>query len=74
MAKSFYKRIQKEELNHFYDRVVRKAQDVKISSPLPRYRKVPRKVKDGSSPHQFATPKDYFRSRYYETYDLLLEN
>ena len=27
---------------------------------------------DGSSPHQFAMPKDYFRSQYYQTCDLLL--
>ena len=41
LAKSFYKTIPKEEeFNHFYDRVLKQAQDVKIGSPsLPRYRK-----------------------------------
>lgn len=74
LAKSFYKRLRKEEeFNRFYDKVVKKAQDVKISSPsLPRYRKAPRRVDDGSNPHQFATPRDYFRRQYYQTCDLLL--
>jgi len=29
-------------------------------------------VDNGSAPHQFATPKDYFRSQYYQVCDLLL--
>ena len=61
LAKSFYKSIQKEEeYNHFYDRIVRKAETAKIDSRscppcLPRYRRAPRKVDAGSSPHQFTT-------------------
>ena len=74
LAKSFYKRLRKEEeFNLFYDKVVKKAQDVKISSPsLPRYRKAPKRMDNGSNPHQFSTPRDYYRREYYQTCDLLL--
>ena len=52
---------------------MKKAQDVKFGLPsLPRYRKAPRRVDDGSSLHQFAIPRDYFCSQYYQTCDLLL--
>jgi len=52
---------------------MKKAQNVKIDPPaLPRYRKVPKRVDNGSAPHQFATPKDYFRSQCYQVCDLLL--
>lgn len=74
LAKSFYSRIRKEEeFDHFYERVVKKAQSVKIESPIvPRYRRAPRRVDSGSAPHQFSTPKHYFRSLYYQVCDLLL--
>jgi len=43
----------------------------KIESPIvPRYRRAPRRVDSGSTPHQFSTPKDYI---YYQVCDLLLE-
>ena len=74
LAKSFYKRIRKEEdYNRFYDRIVRKPETANIESPcLPRYRRAPRRVDAGSSTHQFTTPKEFFRVKYYETCDLLL--
>ncbi|XP_065914462.1 zinc finger MYM-type protein 1-like [Dysidea avara] len=58
LAKSFYKRIRKEEeCNRFYDRIVRKSVTAKIDSPcLPRYRRAPKRIDSGSSPHQFTTP------------------
>ena len=74
LAKLFYKRVRKEEeYNHFYDRIFRKAETVKVDSPgLLKYRRAPRRVDTGSSPHQFTTPKEYFQVKYYETCDLLL--
>jgi len=51
---------------------MKKVQSVKIESPIvPRYR-TPRRVDSGSTPHQFNTPKDYFRCLYYQVCDLLL--
>jgi len=74
LAKSFYKRIRKEEeYNRFYNRIVRKAEEVKIDAPcLPRHKRPPRRVDAGSRPHQFTTPKEFFRAKYFETCDLLL--
>ena len=74
LAKSFYKRQRKEEaFNQFYDRTTKSASSLKIGLPsLPRYRRAPRRLDEGTSPHQFSTPKDYFRCHYYQVRDLLL--
>ena len=39
---------------------------------MPRYRKLPRRLDEGSAPHQFSTPKDYYRYHYYYCLDLLI--
>ena len=63
LAKSFYKRQRTENaFQSFYDDVVTTAQKLKIGEPqLPRYRRVPRRLDDGSQPHRYSTPKEYFR-------------
>ena len=64
LAKAFYKR-QRESFDHFYDDVVATALKEELSEPqLPRYRRVPSRVDDGSSPHRFKNPKDYYRQKY----------
>ena len=46
---------------------------MKIGLPsLPQNKWAPRRLNEGSSPHQFSTPKDYFHSHYYQVCDLLL--
>ena len=74
-CKSFYRRQRTDEaFNHFYDDVVKCGEDLNIGSPrLPRYRRAPPRLDDGSLPHQFSTPKEYFRQQYFQTCDLLLQ-
>ena len=40
-------------------------------STLPRYSRAPAWLDDGSSPHHFPSPLEYFRQIYYQTCDLL---
>ena len=40
---------------------------------MPRYRRAPARLEDGSSPHQFSTARDYFRHQYFQAVDLLLQ-
>lgn len=59
LASSFYRRQRTEEaFKQFFEVTVTKAQDLQIDMPkLPRYRKPPARIDDGSQPHQFSTPK-----------------
>ena len=55
-----------------YDGIVNTARDLNVfSSQLPRYRRAPVRIDDGTS-HLFANPRDYYRSLYFEACDLLL--
>ena len=38
---------------------------------LPRYKKAPRRFDNGSDPHSYQSPKDYFRQIYFEVIDLI---
>ena len=74
LASAFYKR-QRSELsfNYLYDQVVKTARQVGIGSPaLPRFRRKHSRVDGGSHPHQFSSPRDYYRHLYFQTCDLLL--
>ncbi len=53
--------------------MTKEAQQLNISSPqLPRYRRAPSRLDEGSQPHCYQSPKDYYRHQYFETLDLLL--
>ena len=73
LAKAFYKRQRTvEAFCRFYDQVLETAEMVEIAGPeLPRYRRTPARLDDGSQPHRYATPKDYFRHQYFQACDLL---
>lgn len=72
-TQSFYKRQRKvEAFDKFYQATVALGETLQIGSPkLPRYRKPPQRFNDGSQPHQFSEPKDYFRQQYFASCDLL---
>ena len=75
LATAFYKRQRTDEaFCLFYDGVVDFANTIKINGPqLPIIRKVPKRFDTGSQPHQYKTPKEYFRHQYFEACDLLLQ-
>ena len=74
LGKRFYQRQREvEEFDRFYDSVVEEAKELKIGEPkLPRYRKAPARLDDGSQPHRYSTPRDYFRQHYHEACDILI--
>ena len=79
LCKAFYDRQRKEEsFNCLYDKVLKTGQDLKIDPlRLPYYRRAPVINEDGSFPHWYSTPREYFRHQYYKACDLLhqdLEN
>ena len=53
----------------FYDDVLQSSQGLTDDPVLPRYRKIPRRLEDGSQPHRFASPKDRYRHAYFEALD-----
>ena len=72
VTQAFYKRQRQED--KFYRNTVALAETLQIGNPtLPRYRKPPRIIDNGSQPHQFSEPKDFFRQQYFAACDLLIQ-
>ena len=63
LAKSFYERQRNDQaFKSCHDKAVHKALELQIGEPiLPRYRRAPRRIDEGSTPHRFTTPVEYFR-------------
>ena len=71
----FYRRQRTEQaFKQFFEDTVTKAQDLQIGMPeLPRYRRPPARIDDGSQPHQFSAPQEYYRQIYYQACELLVQ-
>ena len=70
LALAFVKRQRKDTAyQSFYSSVVLKAKKYTDDPVLPRYR--PRCLDDGSAPHSFASPEEYYRVKYYEVFDFV---
>ena len=53
---------------------MKKAQDLQIGEPvLPRYRRAPRQYDDGSPQYTFSDPRSFYRQKYFESCDLLVQ-
>ena len=55
----------------FYSSVVINSKMVTAEPVLPRQRRPPKRINDGTSPHTFSTPKDYFPKQYFEVLDII---
>ncbi len=65
LAKAFYRRTE-QAFSIFYDDVVSVAQKECVGEPLlPRYRRAPARLDDGTQPHRFSDPKAYYRHQYF---------
>jgi hypothetical protein len=64
-----------EHYELFWGKVTRMAEEVDVDEPkLPRQRKRPPRYEDGKAAPEFhSTPKDYYRSIYYEALDLITQ-
>ncbi|CAH1240946.1 Hypp6235 [Branchiostoma lanceolatum] len=69
----YYRRQRKEEaFDSFYMLTETAARELNIGEPtLPRYRRQPRRLDDGSEPHRPDGPKDFYRQVYFQACDLL---
>ena len=74
-TQSFYKcQRQDEAFDYFFESTVKLAQELNIGEPkLPRYRRPPQRLDDGNQPHIFLEPKEFFRQKYFEACDLLIQ-
>ena len=58
----------------FHDSVVQEASEKGLQEPaLPRQRRIPRRINDGSENHEYSSLREFFRHQYYEVLDLLKE-
>ncbi len=73
-AKAFFKRLRcTEEFDRFYDATVKAAEQFAISQPvLPRQRRRPARIEEGTSPHEYPSPREFYRQKYFEACDLLI--
>ena len=52
-------------------KIITKSKTLNIEEPtLPRVRKVPKRLDEGSEPHKFETPEEMFRQTFFEIIDL----
>ena len=70
LAKQFITR-QREDRSFetFYSLCVNASGELTEEPSLPRYRRPPRRIDEGSNPHSFSSPKEYFRRQYFEVLD-----
>ena len=55
----------------FYDHVLREAEELNNEPVLPRKRKKTRRTNDGVQCYQHDIPKDYYRQKYFEVFDIV---
>ncbi len=71
---TFYKKQQNPAaFDEFYKEAVEEAKDLTDPPVLPRYRKKPKKLADGTQPRRFTDVKDYYREQYMDVMKTLEE-
>ena len=72
LAEQFISRQRNDNaFDRFYSSVVIDSKMVTAEPVLPRQRRPPKRIDDGTSPHTFSTPKDYFQKQYFEVLDII---
>ena len=72
LTEAFLRRQRTESaFDHFYDCIVREANNLTDEPVLPRKRKAPKRMDDGAEPHAFDTPRDYHKQLYFEMLDVV---
>ncbi|EDO32015.1 predicted protein [Nematostella vectensis] len=67
LARSHYSRLRSDaEFDSFYQSCVDFAFEKTSKPVLPRYRRRPTRLDDGSAPHRHDTPKDHYSAQYFE--------
>lgn len=63
-----------ESFHHFYERVKQSATKFTSEPCLPRRRRVPRSLDDGTDQHFDVAPEDFYRRTYYEVLDRVIQD
>ena len=72
MAKSFIRRQREDNaFESFYSSCVTASEKLTEEPSLLCYRRPPKRIDEGSEPHHFNTPKEYFRRQYFEVMDFV---
>ena len=72
VTRAFYQRQRQDDA--FYDSVLKGAKELEIGEPvLPRYRKAPQRYDDGAPHVQFSDLRSFYRQKYFEACDLLIQ-
>ena len=53
----------------FYQGILRESEGLTDEPVLPRYRRIPRRLDDGASPHRYTTSEERYRHAYFEALD-----
>ena len=71
LAISFLERQRSDmAFNDFYSRCLLESRDLTSEPVLPRYRRLPKRVDDGSQQHKYNDPKAIYRQHYFEAIEV----
>ncbi len=74
LAISFLERQRNDEaFDCFYSSVLLESRELTEEPVLPRQRHPPKRIDNGSSPHNFKDPKSLFKKDYYEALDITIQ-
>ena len=74
MATGYLKKLRSDEsFDRFYKATVEEAKTYTDDPTLPRCRRLPRRFDDGAAPHSFSSPEEYYRSHWFYSIDLVVE-
>ena len=62
-----------ESFGNLYDQVLRSANGITEEPVLPQFRKRPRRLEDGSTPHRYSSAEDMHRQAFFEFLDLVAD-
>ena len=61
-----------ESFDNFYESVIADSKDLTNEPKLPRKKRIPHRIDEGSSGYHPQTPKVYFKQQYFEALDILI--
>ena len=61
-----------ESFDNFYESVIADSKDLTNEPKLPRKKRIPHRIDEGSSGYHPHTPKVYFKQQYFEALDILI--
>ena len=74
ISKSYLRRLRSDDsFKDFFERAVKQGKEFTGEPTLPRYRRPPRRLDEGSAPHRFNSPEEHYKMHYFYALDLVIE-